>query len=824
MKKDNFVTLIPLLAFFLIFIKVVFIDSSISNSPIPIEYINKKKNKQEFKKNRKDWIENMHRAHPDDNWEEIDIQNRLFNSMNRIEMRKEYGSNIASQIGELERINRNINGYWEEKGSNNLSGRILTADIDFNQNIIYCASDGGNIWKGTLNGENWTSLNDYLQIKGIHFIKVLDYNDNNRIIVASNEKFYFTDDDGLTLIEANGLDFLDSWGWINRVIINNENIIYLLSVESGSTGGSYSAIYKSIDYGENFDKIITLNSNNGFGSLSNYNEFDIWTSYYFESDVYLLHNNEIHYINNNDQLNFLSNIPTSSVGENVLTGGQNNNNQFLYARINEEIYFSSNGGSSWAFKSNPPQWIFTRQNSFNSSILNPDLVFWGGMEAFKSINAGNSWNLVNNWWDYYNDPESKLHADIPEIRSYLNNEYEEIYLVSTDGGIYISYDELNSVTNISFEGLGVSQYYSTYTKRQSPYSIYVGSQDQGFQRCINDIGGVLNFEQSISGDYGHLVSNDGGETLWSNYPGFTMFYLNPDIDTWGVTLDFPGSGHLWLAPLMEDPISPYSAYLGGGGVNGGNHIIKLNYFNGSIWYEEIGYNFNSTISAMSYSSIDHSMRYVLTENGKFYRSEDSGINWDMSQSFTGPNSHYFYGSTILPSNQSIGTVYIGGSGYSNPGVYVSYNHGQNFESLSNGLPNTLIYELCSTDDDALLFAATEVGPYVYSFLEQEWLLLSGVTAPDQTYWSCEYIPEIQTARFGTYGRGIWDFVLSDNYDINLGDINNDMIVNIQDVILVVNFILENQSPNESEFFASDLNQDNTINVLDIMLILDIIFR
>ena len=48
MKKDNFVTLIPLLAFFLIFIKVVFIDSSISNSPIPIEYINKKKVRYSF--------------------------------------------------------------------------------------------------------------------------------------------------------------------------------------------------------------------------------------------------------------------------------------------------------------------------------------------------------------------------------------------------------------------------------------------------------------------------------------------------------------------------------------------------------------------------------------------------------------------------------------------------------------------------------------------------------------------------------------------------------------------------------------------------------
>ena len=104
MKKNNFVILIISFTFFFIFIKVVVLDKSVSENPIPAEYIDKKKDKQKFKKNRKDWVENMHRTHPDDNWKEIDKENRSFNSKNRIGIRKKYGSNIASQIGDIEYI------------------------------------------------------------------------------------------------------------------------------------------------------------------------------------------------------------------------------------------------------------------------------------------------------------------------------------------------------------------------------------------------------------------------------------------------------------------------------------------------------------------------------------------------------------------------------------------------------------------------------------------------------------------------------------------------------------------------------------------------
>ena len=43
-------------------------------------------------------------------------------------------------------ISRDIEGTWIERGSNNLAGRIRTADIDFSENMVYCASSGGNIW------------------------------------------------------------------------------------------------------------------------------------------------------------------------------------------------------------------------------------------------------------------------------------------------------------------------------------------------------------------------------------------------------------------------------------------------------------------------------------------------------------------------------------------------------------------------------------------------------------------------------------------------------------------------------------------------------
>ena len=110
---------------------------------------------------------------------------------------------------------------------------------------------------------------------------------------------------------------------------------------------------------------------------------------------------------------------------------------------------------------------------------------------------------------------------------------------------------------------------------------------------------------------------------------------------------------------MEDPEDENVVYIAGGGINGGNHLIKLRKIGNSIVPEEMSYPFNNTVTAMAYSPIDPSHWYVMTYNGSFYHSTDYGISWQISTGFSGPESHYFYGSTIYPSNQTLGKVIIG---------------------------------------------------------------------------------------------------------------------------------------------------------------------
>ncbi|MBI45534.1 MAG: hypothetical protein CMG66_05160 [Candidatus Marinimicrobia bacterium] len=774
---------------------------------IPIEYVDKKNKKKEFKIKRKDWINNMHRSHPDDDWELIDKINRAENIKEVLDLRKKIFNNNQFPYDYIEQISRDIEGQWYERGSNNLAGRIRTADIDFVNNTIYCASSGGNIWRGSLDGENWQSLNDYMQILGITFLRIINTDLNQRLLIGSeNNGFYYSDNNCLTLTQANGLGNSS----VKRFVMQNgTNHIYAL------VNDSPRAIYRSTDLGENFELILSLNNT----AIS---FFDIFTPRYSEDYIYVFDNLSLYKIEN-DNLILISNLPISTFSnEVVLTGGFENNGTFLYVYAGGHIFKSINGGLTWSYSGEAPSnwwWI----NGFNSSNLEKDRIFIGGMEIFRSSNGGDDWNLVNPWWEYYDNIENKLHADIPEVRFFLDEEYNEVALISTDGGLYFSDDYLMTVQNISLSGLGVSQYYSTYSQRFPPYRIFAGSQDQGLQKSITDNNGIQDFIQIISGDYGHLVSGDNGVSVWTNYPGFTIYY--PDIanSNYSISLDFPGNGHLWLAPLMADTFNHEIAYLGGGGVNGGNHIIKLEIQGNNMVYEELPQSFSGTISAMAISPLDYSHWYVLTDNGKFYHSPDGGASWSTNW-FTGPSSHYFYGATIWPSKVELGKVLIGGSGYSNPPIYISQNHGETFIPMNNGLPNTLVFQLAGTPDEDLFFAATEIGPYVYSTYDEEWLLLSGATAPDQTYWTVDYIPEINTARFGTYGRGIWDFVLNDNYNIAYGDVNNDFIVNIQDIIIVISFILNNNIPNEYEFIVSDINEDGEINILDIVMIIDIIFE
>jgi hypothetical protein len=205
--------------------------------------------------------------------------------------------------------------------------------------------------------------------------------------------------------------------------------------------------------------------------------------------------------------------------------------------------------------------------------------------------------------------------------------------------------------------------------------------------------------------------------------------------------------------------------MAGGNINGGpgSYLIRLDPSANGISATQIDFDFaeasgDGELSAIETSPLDYNRWYAATTNGRFFTSAEAGYTWEQTVNFI-PEGHYLYGQTIYASTQDVGKVYLGGSGYSNPPVYVSTDGGQNFTDMSEGLPSTLVFEITGTPDEAYLFAATEAGPYVFVAEEARWYYLGGDCAPAQTYWSVEYLADSHTARFGTYGRGIWDFEL-----------------------------------------------------------------
>ena len=57
-----------------------------------------------------------------------------------------------------------------------------------------------------------------------------------------------------------------------------------------------------------------------------------------------------------------------------------------------------------------------------------------------------------------------------------------------------------------------------------------------------------------------------------------------------------------------------------------------------------------------------------------------------------------------------------------------------------------------------------------------------------------------------------------------GDINDDSIIDILDVVISINYVLDGVSPELNIFWAADMNFDNTLNILDVVRIINIILN
>jgi len=707
------------------------------------------------KKDREAWFEHMHRTAPDVDWRAIESDNGRAEQFRRNLLARTMSAGTAT--------------HWTEVGSSNLAGRMHVAVIGPDGQKIYGGSSLGGLWRANLDGTAWEPLGDNLY-GGVHDLAVLPGETTGApdvvVAVTDGGLVHVSRDEGLSWEEPTGAS--DLWE-VRGIAVLQDLTRTILIFARGPDTGYVPTVLASTDYGRTF-------VHRGQGTPG-------WTGWMWVprtgagavNQVFVVDAGRILISTDGGRTFPTVRQVAPGADRGVLTGSEAGA-PTLYAAFRTsgqwKLYRSDDAGLSWIYTHD----ISDFWESLCASTRDEDLVFYGGVEAFRSTNGGNNFSKVNLWWEYYDDIVNMLHADIPGIHCWPDptSSTQESCYVSTDGGLYRSHDGLDTVLNISLSGLGVSQYYSTFSSRADWDRIAAGAQDQGYQlgtvQHTPESGPSTPLEQLISGDYGHLTSTDGTHDLvFSTYPGFTLVQ-DGTVDPVIRQIDFPDDSlHAWLPPVVADPLTEGTFYFCGDWLYRFDRLYPNHWGESLQSHQQFGGPgvTGNYLSALAFAPTDPDRAYAVNDAGRLFYSTDHGENWTESTD-SAPPQHYFYGNAITVHPTDALEVAVGGSGYSAAGVIRSTDGGQTWIAETAGLPQTLVYSLVYAEDGSGdLYAGTETGAYRWSRQTGLWENIMANEAPVTIYWSVESVYDGGTIRYGTYGRGAWDYV------INPGDRDGD---------------------------------------------------
>lgn len=697
-----------------------------------------------------EYLELMHRTPTNVDWRAIKRQNiEEAHARRRAAMQNPKGTPL---------------GTWKELGSRNLAGRIHVAAWSSDGNALYAGADRGGLWKGNLDGTNWTPPGDNIY-GGVHEIAVVpgDAGQPDTLITIWEDWWgaafvHRSADEGLTWTIPQGVRRLTK---AKRILVMDDadHTIFLV-VEKNDKW----QLMVSTDRGESFTWNRTLST---IG--------DIWTPRTYAGPLYLIEARRIFKTEDGGATwqEVGSLIPKTGDAQ-LLAGSEAPGLAFYVAMGNEgkwSLQYSDDGGDTWKEVEKNLWSFFTYWQSLAASTQDSRLVAFGGTDMFYSRDAGFFWLLKNDFWEYMANPAENLHVDTPGLYAFPDPSEPcgETWYICTDGGVYDSRDQFETVRNLSMSGLGVSQYYDVMTSRRNPDIVVAGSQDQGYQRAVIDgspppsSGPWLDFDQIEAGDFGHFTSGNGAHDLvflstpmWIHaHEGEEDPILYGGMGSYG--LGFPdGELFAWMPFIHVDPLEPNDFFFCAQKLY---KYTRLPHRWKCEPYSEQRFT-PGFCSAVAFSPLDPQRAWATTTEGRIYYSNDHAKTWTEASNY-GPEWCEYFSTTILPSSTDKDVCWVAGNGYSRPPVMRTRDGGVTWERASEGLPPTLVYCLAEAPDNSgRVFCGSEIGAWVFNPDTETWSDIMGTDAPVATYWACEAVPSQNLMRFATYNRGIWDYYLN----------------------------------------------------------------
>ncbi|HRE77692.1 MAG TPA: T9SS type A sorting domain-containing protein [Flavobacterium sp.] len=679
---------------------------------------------------------------------------------NRVLSRDETLNDVSNwePLGPFNHINT---GSWSSG-----QGRVNVVMVDPNNaNTIYIGAPAGGIWKSTDAGQNWIPLSDYLPQIGVSGIAI-DHTNSNIIYIATGDKdasdtysigVLKSIDGGLTW-NTTGLTFNNTSTVAADIFMHpNDPLTLWVATSAG--------LYKTSNGG-------TTWTNNLNGNVK-----DLKLKPGNPNIVYAVTNNRFYRSTNggNSFTMITSGMPANS--GRLIIDVTPANPEYVYvlsARTNwshQGLYKSTNSGLNFNITQNTVDIFEANQAWFDLALAvsdtNPEEVYTGVLNVWKSSDGGNIFSKISNWSNPF-EP-TYTHADIHFLRF-----YDGVLYCGSDGGVYVSSDNAASFTDLTSTAQ-IGQFYRISVSKQSSSKIAGGLQDNGGYALSDNqwknFYGADGMETAIdpnnSNKYYGFIQNGGG-----------LYYTNnAGVSLSGAVGSPEGESGNWITPLVFNSAGELFA--------GYSSLYKL--VNGSWQNISINSFFNGNIELVVVDPSNDDIMYI-GDGQNLYKSSNRGVTFDFLFSFSSEIT------SIDVNVHDNNIIYISTAG-TNGLVRKSTNGGISFTSISQGLPaigkNVVRHQ--SNHPLNPIYVGTSLGVYYRDDSLNSWIPYD-TNLPNVTVTDLEINVLDGKIVASTYGRGVWQSTiptqLAEN-EIALLSIENPSTLNINCGTDVLSFLVKN---------------------------------
>jgi hypothetical protein len=661
---------------------------------------------------------------------------------------------------------------WTWLGPGNIGGRVRSIVIHPTEpDRMWAGAVSGGIWYSNNAGVSWSPVDDFMINLAVSTL-IMHPTDSNILFAGTGEGFYNIDsvrgagvfkslDGGLTWTQIPSTA-TSNWYWVNRLAISPDGSILLAATRSG--------IWRSTNGGDSWTNV---------NSDSYVKDIDFHPTDSDEAIAASAFCKAYYSANGGETWSSATGLPTCTADSDWLSRVEvayvPGNGDIVYASINRnsgEIWSSTTGGQSYSLTSTGYNYLGS-QGWYDNIIwvdpTNPNLLVVGGIDLWRSTDAGLTLAKISEWWYAPLSAHADHHAIVTHPN--FNGSTNKTVIFGNDGGVYKTDDIYTVKTGILNNGwielnnqLGITQFYGAAGNNISGV-IVGGTQDNGTLRYAGNTEG---WTAMYGGDGGFCASDPldpnyfYGEYVYlmihrSKNGGLTSSYIYS-----GITDAGNGSTANFIAPFILDPNNPTTMLAGG--VN----LWRSTNVNASLpTWAPIKPSIGSNISAIAIASGNSAIIWVGHNDGSVYRTVNGTVSnptWIRVDTNT-PYLPDRYVHRMTIDSQNPEKVYVTFGGFSVDNVYRTTNNGANWVDLtgfgSTGLPDVHVRSLVIHPGDSnKLFVGTEIG--IFSSIDggANWAIPQDGPANvsvDELFWMS------QTLVAATHGRGIYLIDLSRTY-------------------------------------------------------------